>query len=84
MHVFFLFLRHGSREIVRDVQFLLHDLAVSAAAAVEVCPVLVPHLAAGLAAPVLPTLDEPRVPVGSDNAVIQPGPVNVSTDGENI
>ena len=55
-----------SLDEVRDLELLLHDHPVATSAGVVVRPVLVPHLPAALAAPVLPTLREAGVVVGPD------------------
>ena len=68
----------GSGQIVHNFQLLLNNLAVAPAAAVEIRPVLVSHLAARLPSSVLPTFNEPRIEVCPDDPVIQPGAVDKS------
>ncbi|KAL1430767.1 hypothetical protein MTO96_002366 [Rhipicephalus appendiculatus] len=55
-----------------------HQLAVATSAAVVVRAVLVPHLASALPASELASLDESGVPVGTNDAVVQLGAVDVT------
>ena len=64
-------------EIVLYIELLLNNLAVTSSAAVEICPILISDLAPGLAAAILSTLNEPRVPVSPDNPVVQPGAIDI-------
>jgi len=68
--------QHYSGSLEDDL--LLYDLAVAAPTSVVVRAVLVPHLAAALAAAVLAPLDEAGVPVRPDDAVVEPRAVNVA------
>ena len=64
-------------EKILYIELLLNHLAVSSSAAVEICSVLISDLAPGLAAAILSTLNEPRVPVSPDDPVVQPGAVDI-------
>ena len=64
-------------EKVLYIELLLNNLAVTSSATVEICPVLISDLAPGLAAAILSTLNEPRVPVSPDDPVVQPGAVDI-------
>ena len=62
----------GSLDEVWDLELLLHDHPVAAPARVVVRPVLVPHLPAALATPVLPTLREAGVIIGPGQGGLGP------------
>ena len=74
------FLHNHSKLVVHSTsgQLLGDEFAVSASTLIEVGSVLVAHLPATLASAVLAPFEEAGVPVGPDDAVVEPGSVDVA------